>query len=56
MPTEVVTALSGEITAGNLWAAITPVVGIVAIVAVFAFGYRVLNRVLRKSSSGNPGM
>lgn len=49
-----ITALTTNegITASNLWGAITPVAGTIAIVVMFAFSYRVLRRLVGGVSRG----
>lgn len=49
-----ITAMTGEsgITVDNLWAAITPAAGTVAVVALFALSYRVLKKIVKGVSRG----
>lgn len=49
-----ITALTGEtgISSANLWAAITPAAGTVAVVVLFALSYRVLRKLVKGVSKG----
>lgn len=49
-----VTALQGTdgITSANLWAQITPAAGFLALVVIFAFGYRVCRKIVSGVSRG----
>ena len=49
-------ALEDEVTADNMWGAVTPLVGIIGFVFVFAFAYRIIRKVLKKGSQGKFGM
>lgn len=53
-----VTALTGTngITAANLWAAVTAVAGIITIGVLFAFGYRMVKKVVKGISKGKANM
>lgn len=46
--------LTGEtgITSANLWAQITPAAGFLAALVIFAFGYRVIRRLISGASKG----
>lgn len=48
------TALTGEngVTSANLWAQITPAAATLALVVIFAFGYRVARRIVSGVSKG----
>lgn len=48
------TALTGTdgVTSANLWAQITPAAGTLAIVVIFAFGYRVCRKIVKGVSKG----
>lgn len=49
-----ITALTGTdgITSANLWAQITPAAGFLAALVIFAFGYRVIRRLISGASKG----
>lgn len=49
-----VTALQGAdgITSANLWSQITPAAGFLALIVIFAFGYRVCRRIVSGVSRG----
>lgn len=49
-----ITALQGTdgITSANLWGQITPAAGFLALVVVFAFGYRVCRKIVSGVSRG----
>lgn len=49
-----VTALTGEsgVTSANLWAQITAAAGFIGAVVIFAFGYRIVRKVINGVSKG----
>lgn len=49
-----ITALTGEngVTSANLWAQITSAAAFIGAVVIFAFGYRVVRRVINGVSKG----
>lgn len=49
-----ITAITGTdgITSANLWAQITPAGGFLAALVIFAFGYRVIRRLISGASKG----
>lgn len=51
-----VDAIESEITADNMWGAVTPLVGIIGFIFIFAFAYRIIRKVLKKGSQGKFGM
>lgn len=53
-----ITALTGTdgITSANLWAQITPAAGFLGAMVIFAFGYRVIRRLIAKASKGKAGV
>lgn len=53
-----VTALTGSngISADALWGAVTAVAGLIVIGVLFAFGYRMVKKVLKGISKGKQGM
>lgn len=46
------TATEGGVTSANLWAQITPAAGTLALVVIFAFGYRVARKIVKGVSKG----
>lgn len=46
------TATEGGVTSDNLWAQITPAAGTLALVVIFAFGYRVARKIVSGVSKG----
>lgn len=56
--TDFITALTGSdgITAANLWAAITGAAGLIAMVVLFAFSYRIIKKVVKGVSKGKASM
>lgn len=53
--TALVTSLTSGITAESFWANIAPFGALIATLVVFAFGYRVLRKVISKASKGKGG-
>lgn len=53
-----ITALTGTdgITSANLWAQITPAAAFLGAMVIFAFGYRVIRRLIAKASKGKAGV
>lgn len=53
-----ITALTGTdgITSANLWAQITPAAAFLGAMVIFAFGYRVIRRIIGKASKGKSGV
>lgn len=49
----IATSLGSEITAENLWAAVVPFAGIIGILVVFSFGYRVFRKLVSKAGKGH---
>lgn len=47
--------LTTELSAANLWGAIAPIAGLIAIVTLVAIGRRVLNKNLNSAKSGKAG-
>lgn len=49
-----ITSLTGEngVTSANLWAQITAAAGFLGAVVIFAFGYRVVRRIVKGVSKG----
>lgn len=49
-----ITALTGEngVTSANLWAQITAAAGFMGAVVIFAFGYRVVRKIIKGVSKG----
>lgn len=52
--TTFITALTGEngVTSANLWAQVTPAAGFLAALVIFAFGYRVIRKIISGASRG----
>lgn len=48
--------LTTGINADSMWGAVRPVATIIIFVFIFAFGYRIIRRVLKKGSQGKFGM
>lgn len=46
------TSAEGGVTSANLWAQITPAAGTLALVVIFAFGYRVARKIVKGVSKG----
>lgn len=53
-----ITALTGAdgITAANLWTAITAAASLIAVAVLFAFGYRIIKKVVKGISRGKASM
>lgn len=49
---EGLTDASTGVTSANLWAQITPAAGTLALVVIFAFGYRVARKIVKGVSRG----
>lgn len=49
-----ITALTGTdgITSANLWAQVTPAAGFLGALVIFAFGYRVIRKIISGASRG----
>lgn len=49
-----ITAITGAdgITSANLWAQITPAGGFIAAIVIFAFGYRIVRKLISGASKG----
>lgn len=47
-----VTALTGQVSAANLWAQITPAAVFIGAMVLFAFGYKILRRVIKGAGNG----
>ena len=50
-----VSTLTTELSVANLWGAIAPIAGLIAIVTLVAIGRRVLNKNLNSAKSGKAG-
>lgn len=50
------TAIQGAITADALWGVLAGAVGFIAITVLFAFGYRLVRRLVKGVSSGKQKM
>lgn len=50
------TATEGGITAANLWTAITAAAGLIAMIVLFAFSYRLIKKVVKGISKGKASM
>lgn len=47
-----ITALQTNLTSANLWAELTAAAGFIGLMVIFAFGYRVVRKVLKGTSKG----
>lgn len=54
--TNVITELTTSISATNLWAIIGEAVPLIAVVVLFALGYRIVRKALKGTSKGKVSM
>lgn len=54
--TEFVTALSGTVTSSALWGELAPVATFIGVMILFAFGYHIVRKVVRKAPTGKVGI
>ena len=52
----VVTSLTTELSAGNLWATVGNVVPILAVTTIFALGFYLIKRIINKAKKAKGGM
>lgn len=50
-----ITALQTNLTSANLWGELAAAGAFIGLMVVFAFGYRVVRRVINKTSKGKGG-
>lgn len=54
--TAFITAMQEQVNADSLWGALIPLAGFIGFMVVFAFAYRILNKVLKKTPKGKAGI
>lgn len=51
-----ITALQTNLTSANLWSELTAAGAFIGLMVVFAFGYRVIRRLISKAGKGKAGI
>lgn len=54
--TAFISAMQEQVNADSLWGALIPLAGFIGFMVVFAFAYRILNKVLKKTPKGKAGI